>query len=136
VALETFGGLKLAVWLNGLALIAFENCAVVPDRQRGKSYMLQRCRIVTVATCIIIFSLLHGSASATSHRSETGTRGAIDHSSVSNHWSKVKKRPNAYWSFYDDLSFYADPDYFLNCYQRTKIETLDWVVWRPVRICK
>ena len=40
------------------------------------------------------------------------------------------------WAFYSDLTYYADPGYFLRCYQRTRIETLYWVTWRPVSVCK
>jgi hypothetical protein len=50
------------------------------------------------------------------------------------HWSK-KERRNAYWAFYDDLRFYAAPEYYVRCYRRTRIETIYGVVWRPVRIC-
>src|SRR5262249_11159883 len=45
-------------------------------------------------------------------------------------------RQTAPWSFYADLSYYADPEYFLRCYQRKRIETLYWVSWRPVRVCR
>jgi hypothetical protein len=39
------------------------------------------------------------------------------------------------WSFYDNPFYYNDPAYFLECYRRTRIETLYWVTWRSVRVC-
>src|SRR5262249_54746059 len=39
------------------------------------------------------------------------------------------------WGFYDDPLYYAAPDYFSQCYRRTRIETLYGIVWRPVRVC-
>ena len=51
-------------------------------------------------------------------------------------WRKTTKRQSASWAFYADLSYYADPAYFLRCYRRTRIETLDWVAWRSVRVCQ
>ena len=48
---------------------------------------------------------------------------------------KTTERQSVSWAFYADLSYYADPEYFLRCYQRTRIETLYWVAWRPVRVC-
>jgi hypothetical protein len=39
------------------------------------------------------------------------------------------------WGFYDNPFYYGDPVYFSECYRRTRIETLYWVTWRPVRVC-
>jgi len=39
------------------------------------------------------------------------------------------------WGFYDNPFYYDDPVYFSECYRRTRIETLYWVTWRPVRVC-
>jgi len=47
-----------------------------------------------------------------------------------------RRHQTAPWSFYADLSYYADPEHFLRCYRRTRIETLYWVSWRPVRVCR
>jgi hypothetical protein len=50
--------------------------------------------------------------------------------------TKGRGRQTVPWSFYADLSYYAAPEYFLRCYQRKRIETLYWVSWRPVRVCR
>jgi hypothetical protein len=39
------------------------------------------------------------------------------------------------WGFYDNPFYYDNPVYFSECYRRTRIETLYWVTWRPVRVC-
>ena len=95
----------------------------------------RRVIVAAVVALAIISSPLGAAAFDTSHRGESGAWNAINHRPGPSHWSKSKERRNLYWAFYADLSYYADPEYFLRCYRRTRIETLYWVSWRPVRVC-
>ena len=101
--------------------------------------MSQRSVVIAISAVVgIMLGLLEASASGTSHFGGPAPRNGSEivgsRWSGQGHWSK-KERRNAYWTFYDDLRFYADPEYFLRCYRRTRIETIYGVVWRPVRVC-
>src|SRR5262245_53273418 len=61
-----------------------------------------------------------------------------------NPWIGKVRRPNRAqqvgsvalgWGFYDNPFYYDNPVYFSECYRRTRIETLYWVTWRPIRVC-
>src|SRR5262249_12193351 len=95
----------------------------------------RRVIVAVVAALAIMSGPLGAAAFDTSRRGESGAFGADNHWPRAGHWSKSKERRNSYWAFYADLSYYADPEYFLRCYRRTRIETLYWVSWRPVRAC-
>ena len=103
--------------------------------------MLQRSVVIAISAVLgIMFGPTEASASGTSHFGDSAQRNGSEfwiagsRRSGKDTWSN-KDRRNAYWAFYDDLRFYADPEYFLRCYRRTRIETIYGVVWRPVRIC-
>jgi hypothetical protein len=103
--------------------------------------MLQCSVVIAISAVLgIMFGPTEASASGTSHFGGSALRNGSEfwiagsRRSGKDTWSN-KDRRNAYWAFYDDLRFYADPEYFLRCYRRTRIESIYGVVWRPVRIC-
>src|SRR6476646_10444701 len=97
--------------------------------RREKNIMLQR-RVVIVVTAVlsIIFCPPDALASGASHHSNSLAGSGSGFWSAGRHWSK-KERRNAYWAFYNDLRYYADPNFYSECYRRIRIETLYGVSW-------
>jgi hypothetical protein len=100
------------------------------DRLNSRSIVL-----AVVAATSVLFSTRDVLANgATNYYSVISSKA----SGLPRNFARAKGRGHqtAPWAFYADLSYYADPEYFLRCYQRTRIETLYWVSWRSVRVCK
>src|SRR5262245_11232254 len=95
------------------------------------------CRIV-VAVIIAVSgpSIIGASISWATQYSSSNALKFSGSSPIYNGWGGTKKQQSATWSFYTDLSYYADPEYFLRCYRRARIETLYWVTWRPIHFCR
>jgi hypothetical protein len=114
--------------------------------------------VVTIAALAAVTTLFISSIAFAAAQRAAGPSSAGAHSSGSGHrggwhgggwhgrnawhaghvWHSHVRRPAAVvggWGFYNDLFYYAAPDYFSQCYQRTRIETLYGVIWRPVRVC-